>query len=328
MRKAIAEAEVGDDVYGEDPTVRRLEERIAGMLGKEAALFVSSGTMGNQIAIWAQTMPGDEVVLERSGHSFVYESGALAALGRVQAHPVAGDRGLLSPEAVERAIRPAPDHYPRTSILVIENTSNGGGGTLYTPEQFERLARVARSHGLRVHLDGARLFNAHVALGAPLSQLAAPADTASVCLSKGLGAPVGSVVAGTKAFIQAAHRLRKMLGGGTRQAGILAAAGLYALDHHLERLVEDHRNLRRLTEGIAPIAGLACEPDAYPTNIAYVKVTRPGLTAAALAQRLSSEGVKVNAMSPDEIRVVTHLDVDARQIDQAIARIARVMSAS
>jgi threonine aldolase len=326
MRRAMAEAEVGDDVYGEDPTIDRLEKRIAELLGKEAALFVPSGTMANQIAIRANTSPGDEVILESSGHSFVYESGALAGISMVQAHPVPGQRGLLDPAAIERAIRPAPDHFARSRVVIVENTSNGGGGTIYTPQAVAAIADVAHRRGLVVHLDGARLFNAQVATGEAVARFAASCDTVSVALSKGLGAPVGSLIAGTRDFITRAHRLRKMIGGGMRQAGILAAAGLYALDHHVARLSEDHVHLRRLTSALSRIAHLECDPDAYPTNIAYVRVSKPGWTAATLVERLKNEAVLVNAVSADQIRVVTHLDVSEQQIEDAIARFSRVLA--
>jgi threonine aldolase len=326
MRKAMAEAEVGDDVYGEDPTCIRLQERIADLLGKEAALFVPSGTMGNQVSIRVHTTPGDEVIIESRGHSFFYESGALGGISGVQAHPVAGDHGILSVEAVKRAIHPPLDHYPRTRLLVIENTSNSGGGTIYSASQIEDLGALATAEHLRFHLDGARLFNAHVATGTPLHRFSGPCDSVSVCLSKGLGAPVGSVIAGSKDFIECAHRFRKMMGGGMRQAGILAAAGLYALDHHVDRLAEDHQTLRRLADGLANIDGLYTDPAAHPTNIAYVKVTRPGLDARDLVAKLKSEGVLVNPTGPGEIRVVTHLDVDRAQIDRAIQSFWRVMT--
>lgn len=321
MRRAIAEAEVGDDVYGEDPTVKILEERIAALLGKEAALFVTSGTMGNQLCIRAQTNPGDEVILERGGHSFVHESGALAGVSFVQAHPVDGERGLLSVEAVKRAIRPPAYYFARTKLLIAENTSNSGGGTIYPIERLQALGVLAREHDLRFHLDGARLFNAHVASGIALSAIAAPFDSVSVCLSKGLGAPFGSVIAGSRAMITGAHRLRKMWGGGMRQVGILAAGGLYALDHHVERLAEDHKNLRRLTEGLSKIDGLEAPPELFPTNIAYVTTKKLG--AGELCARLKKLDVLANPTGPNELRVVTHLDVSTAAIDEAIARVQR-----
>lgn len=319
MRRAIAEADVGDDVYGEDPTVKKLEERIATLLGKEAALFVTSGTMGNQLCIKAQTNPGDEVILERGGHTFVHESGALAGLSFVQAQPIDGERGILSVDAVKRAIRPPAYYFARSKVLIAENTSNSGGGTIYPVERLHALGALAREHELRFHLDGARLFNAHVASGVALSEIAAPFDSASVCLSKGLGAPFGSVIAGSRATITAAHRLRKMWGGGMRQVGILAAGGIYALDHHVERLADDHRNLRRLTEGLSKIDGLEAPPELFPTNIAYVTTKKIG--AAELCARLKKVGVLASPTGPNEFRLVTHLDVSTAAIDEAIARI-------
>jgi threonine aldolase len=327
MRKAMVEAEVGDDVYGEDPTVNLLQETVAKLLGKEASLFVPSGTMANQIAIRAQTTPGDEVIIEKRGHSFLYESGALAGISGVQAHPVPGEQGLLSVEAIERVIHPPADHYARTQLIVIENTSNGGGGTIYTAPLIEAIGQLKERAGLLLHLDGARLFNAHVATKTPLHRLTAPCDSVSVCLSKGLGAPIGSMIAGSEELIVRAHRLRKMMGGGMRQAGILAAAGLYALEHNVERLAEDHAHLRRLSEGVANIDGLYTDPHAHPTNIAYVKIIRPGLSAAHLAALLKSEGVLVNTTGPGELRVVTHLDVSRTQIDRAIQSFWRAMKA-
>lgn len=317
MRRAIAEAAVGDDVYGEDPTVKELETRVASMLGKDQGLFVPSGTMGNQLAMRVHLAPGDEVVIERQGHSFLYESGALAGVAHAQANTALGERGLLSAETVRAAIRPDSYHYARTKLVILENTANAGGGTIYSVDRINAIAQVCRARQVALHLDGARLWNAHIASGVPLSQLAARFDSASVCLSKGLGAPVGSILVGSRAFIQEAHRQRKMIGGGMRQVGMLAAAGLYALDHHVTRLEEDHQNLQRLAQGIASIPGLHINPEAYPTNIGYVK-TRV-LSAADLSARLKAQNVLANPTSHDEIRVVTHLDVSRDAIDAAIA---------
>jgi threonine aldolase len=324
MRQAIAEAAVGDDVYGEDTTVTELETRVASMLGKEAGLFVPSGTMGNQLAIRVHVSPGDEVIIEKQGHSFLYESGALAGISGAQAHPVDGERGILTAAQVKSAIRPRAYHYARTRLVVLENTSNAGGGTIYSVERTNEIADVCREHSLPLHLDGARLWNAHVASGVSLSALCARADSVSVCLSKGLGAPVGSVLVGARAFITEAHRLRKMFGGGMRQVGLLAAAGLYALDHHLERLAEDHANLKRLASGLAHIPGLECEPSAFPTNIAYVKTSK--ISAADLSARLRAKEVWANPTGPNELRVVTHLDVNTDAIDEAIVRFSAAMS--
>jgi threonine aldolase len=326
MRRAMAEAEVGDDVYGEDPTTRRLEDRVAELLGKEAALFVPSGTMANQVSIRSHTEPGDEVIIEATGHSFAYETGGIAAISGVQAKTVVGDRGILPVEGVARAINPPSSHFARTRLICIENTSNRGGGTPYSLERIHALAELADRHGLALHMDGARLWNAHVVTGTPLRDFTARCTSVSVCLSKGLGAPVGSLVAGPKTFISRAHRFRKMFGGGMRQAGILAAAGLYAIEHHVTRLAEDHQNLRHLAEGLATIPGLRCEVERYETNIAYATVTKEGLGAPALAEKLKAEGVLVNATAPQELRFVTHLDVDRAQIDLALERIRRVMS--
>ena len=326
MRRAMAEAEVGDDVYGEDPSILKLEARVAELLGKEAALFVPSGTMANQISLRAHSEPGDEAIIEATGHSYAYETGGMAGLCGVQVRPLTGDRGILDPIAVERAVNPPDSHFARTRLILIENTSNRGGGTPYSLDRIDAIAAVAQRNQLILHMDGARLWNAHVATGVPLSRITARCETVSVCLSKGLGAPVGSLVAGPRSFISRAHRFRKMFGGGMRQAGILAAAGLYAIEHHLGRLAEDHVNLRRLTEGLSKIPGLSCEPALYETNIAYATVTKPNTAAPELAGALKAAGVLTNATGPQEIRFVTHLDVDRGAIEEALSRIARVLS--
>jgi threonine aldolase len=323
MRRAMAEAEVGDDVYGDDPTVRRLEAEVAARLGKAAAAFFPSGTMANQAAIRAHTEPGDEVILERYGHSYAYEGGGLAVISGVQARPLTTARGLLDPSAVEQAIQPDDVHFARTRVVVLENTANRGGGTIYPPDLVARFGALTARRGLVLHVDGARLFNAHVASGAPLDALVGPADSVSVCLSKGLGAPVGSVLAGSAAFITRARRVRKLLGGGLRQAGILAAAGLHALEHHVARLADDHRRLRALVDGCVGAPGLEvdADPARYPTNIAYLTTAAP---AAAIVGALAEAGVRVNATGPHELRVVTHLDVDDDAVARAVAALRRV----
>lgn len=326
MRRAMAEAEVGDDVYGEDPTVAELEREVAALLGKEAALYFPSGTMANQVALRLHTEPGDEVILEAHGHSYAYETGALAALSGVQARPLPGEGGLLAPGDVERAINADNSHFARTRVVVLENTSNRGGGTVYTLERSDRIADLADARGLIVHVDGARLWNAHIALGVPLARLVSRAATVSVCLSKGLGAPIGSVLAGTRAHMVRAHRFRKMFGGGMRQVGIIAAAGLYAVRHNIPRLVEDHHNLARLARGLAEIPGLSCDPARYPTNIAYAQVTHARLSAPEVVRRLAAVGVLANATSPTELRFVTHLDVAPPAIDEALVRIRRALA--
>lgn len=325
MRRAMADAEVGDDVYGEDPTVAELQREVAALLGKEAALYFPSGTMANQVALRVHTEPGDEVILEAHGHSYAYETGALAALSGVQARPLPGDHGLLAPHDVARAINADNSHFARTRVVVLENTSNRGGGTLYDLERLDGIADVAEAHGLIVHVDGARLWNAHVALQVPLPRLVSRAATVSVCLSKGLGAPIGSVLAGSRALMTRAHRFRKMFGGGMRQVGIIAAAGLYAVRHNIPRLAEDHHNLARLARGLAEVPGLRCEPERYPTNIAYAEVTRPGLSAPDVVRRLASQGVLANATTPTELRFVTHLDVNTAAIDEALVRLRRAL---
>lgn len=324
MREAMAFAEVGDDVYDEDPTLNRLQEEMAKRLGKEDALFVPSGTMANQIAIRVHTRPGNEVILEKTGHSFLYETGALAGLNGVQAHPIEGENGLLSPAQIEAAIRPAPDHYALTRLVIVENTSNGGGGTFYRSKALQEIGALTKNRGLKFHLDGARLFNASVACGESLAALAAPADSVSVCFSKGLGAPVGSVIAGDKRFIKEAHRARKMFGGGMRQAGILAAAALYALEHHVGRLAEDHQNLSRLMQGLKTVEGLSLDPERFPTNIGYIKIVKV-LGALELVERLREKGVLINPTGPDEVRVVTHMGVNEDQILEAVEIFRKVL---
>ena len=314
MRRAMAEAEVGDDVYGEDPTVRALEARVAERLGLEAALFVPSGTQGNQVAIGVHTRPGEEVILEEGSHPFHYENGAIAALWGVQPRTVVGHRGLLTPAQILAASRGHDDHLPRSRLLILENTHNRGGGTVWKPGVFAAAVAAARTAGLLVHLDGARLFNAEVAAGAPASTWARLTDSTTVCFSKGLGAPVGSVLAGSKPFVAEGRRLRKRLGGGMRQAGILAAACLYALDHHVARLAEDHENARALARRLADIPGVRVEFDRVETNMVYAEVP---VEAAPLVTRLRAAGLLVNSVGPHALRLVCHLDVDRAGCEQA-----------
>lgn len=328
MRRAIAEAEVGDDVYGEDPSVRRLEAEVAARLGMEAALFVPSGSMANMIAVRVHTEPSDEVILEAHGHSYAYEAGGMAGISGVQARPLETADGLLRPEQIEAAINPRNSHFARTRLVILENTSNRGGGTLYTPEHVEAVRAVTQRHGLGLHMDGARLWNAHVATQRPLLDFTRHVDSTSVCLSKGLGCPVGSLLAGPRPFIERAHRFRKMLGGGMRQAGVLAAAGLYALEHHVERLAEDHRRLRALASRLAALPGLAVAPERHPTNIAFVEL-EPGLPDAEWAARaLRRQGVLVNAIGPRRLRLLTHLDVDDAGIERAVEAFRRALASA
>lgn len=316
MRTAMYEAEVGDDVYGEDPTVNRLQERVADRLGKDAALFVPSGTMANQICLHVLTDPGDEVLLERGSHVFNYETGAAGLLSGVQLHPLPGDRGRLSPSQVKAAVRPEADVLPRSRVLSIENTANKAGGVVYSLERIQALAEVARAHDLSLHLDGARLWNAATALGVDEQTLVAPADMTWVALSKGLGAPVGSVVAGPVPLIDDARRARKQFGGGMRQAGILAAAGLYALDHHRPELARDHEKAQRLAEGLAACPPFSIDPGAVDTNIVMFEV--PDDTADEIVDHLREQGVLLTVFGPSTIRATTHRDVSMEAIEEAL----------
>lgn len=319
MRQAMASAELGDDVYGEDPTVRQLEERIAELLGKEAAIFVPSGTMANQLAIGLQCRPGDEVIAEAGSHCVNFEAGALSALWGVQPRTIPGERGLLSPEQVLGAIRSVTDWYPRSRLLCLENTHNRGGGTVWPLERLRRCAEVAKSRGLSVHLDGARLFNAQVASGVPARDFAAVANTVSVCFSKGLGAPVGSALTGTRELIREARRLRKRLGGGMRQAGVLAAAALYALEYNVDRLAEDHRAARALAEGLSRIPGVEVDVSRVETNMVFVDFEE---LASEACERLRGVGVLANpeGSMPGRARMVTHLDAPPAHIEEALGR--------
>jgi threonine aldolase len=326
MRAAIAIAEVGDDVLGDDPTVRALEERTAALLGKEAALFTPSGTMANQLAIGVLCGPGDELICERGSHVVNYEGGAISALWGAQSCVLDGTRGLFTTAQLRSVLRPpghhADPHAPRQKVLAVEDTHNRGGGSVWPIAQLEAVTGEAREAGLAVHLDGARLWNAHVASGVPLQRLAAVADTVSVCLSKGLGAPAGSLVATTAARMPTLRRLRKRLGGGMRQSGLLAAAGLHALGHHVARLAEDHANARRLAEALAAIPGLSIDLGGVETNIVLVDVALRG-GAAALVEAARAEGVLFFAVGPSRVRLVLHLDVPVAEVPEAATRIGR-----
>ena len=316
MRRAMAEADVGDDVFGEDPTVNRLQETVADLLGKEAALFVPSGVMSNQIALKVHTQPGDEVIAERQAHVFNYESGAPGLLSGVQLHVLDGERGILAPEQVEAAIRPGYYWEAPTKLVCLENTVNKAGGIVYPLERVEAIAKVARRHSLRLHLDGARLWNASAASDVREAAYAAPFDTVSVCLSKGLGAPVGSVLAGSMELMQQAHRYRKLFGGGMRQVGILAAAGLYALEHHRPHLAEDHHKARRLAEGLAELPAFRIDPATVETNIVLFDTVSEA--ALDVLDRLREHGIGMVPFGPKTIRATTHRDVSFSDIDHAL----------
>lgn len=315
MRQAMAEAEVGDDVYGEDPTVNRLERTAAERLGKEAGLFVTSGTMGNLVSALSWCNRGDELICGGDAHLLVNEMGSIATIGGVQMRALPNDaRGLMDPEIVDATISPG-GFFPRTALLTLENTHNRGNGAAYSVAQMQPLVDVARARGMAVHMDGARIFNAAVALGTPPSVLASVADSVTFCLSKGLSAPVGSVVTGSAEFVARARRVRKMVGGGMRQAGVLAAAGLVALDTMVDRLAEDHANARRLAEGLAGLPGFSVDPDAIETNIVYVELENgdgPGLSA-----RLKERGVLGNGRF-NWVRFVPHYGITAEDIDEAL----------
>ena len=323
MREAMAQAEVGDDVMGEDPTVNALQRRSAELLGKEAALFVTSGTMANLLAALAQTRPGDTVILSEQAHPFNYESGNLGMVAGVLTRTIPGQDGVLHPEQVAPYLTKGEDHhYAPTTLLMIENTCNRGGGCIYPFEAAEAVSVLARKHGLKVHCDGARIFNAVVETGISAAAYAAHAETICFCLSKNLGCPVGSVLAADAATIDRAHRYRKMLGGGMRQAGVLAAAGLYALDHNIERLREDHRRARLFRSALEQAGGFEFALPS-PTNMVYVEVP----DARAFADRLAQHGVRVNGTGPTRIRAVFHLDIGDEDVARAVAAFQQVRDA-
>jgi threonine aldolase len=326
MRAAMSAAELGDDVFREDPTVNRLEERVAALLGKEAALYVPSGTMSNQIAIKAHTQPGDELLCETNAHIYLYEAGGPAVLSGVTCRTLDGDHGILDATQLDGKVRPINDHSVRTKLVCLENTHNRGGGRVYPLEKVQAISMWARRNGLAMHLDGARLWNAAVATGIAPATWAAEFDTVSVCFSKGLGAPVGSALAGPRDFIAMARRVRKLFGGGMRQAGTIAAAALYALDHHIDRLAEDHRNAQILAEAIADTPGLRLDPPEVETNLLWFEVEPSRGTAREVADALRQRGVLVHLAGPQTLRACTHLDVSAAQAERAADAIRRLAS--
>ncbi len=319
MRQAMAEAEVGDDVLGDDPTVNQLQETVAAMLGKETGLFVPSGTMANQLSIKTHTQPGDEVICEAGAHVFIFEAGAPAFLSGVQMRPITGKYGTMAVEDIEAAIRPRNVHHPISRLICLENTHNRAGGTIIPIERIREIHDVANQAGLKMHLDGARLWNAHVATGISLAEYAQYFDSVSVCFSKGLGAPVGSLIAGSRDFIVGAHRYRKIVGGGMRQAGIIAAGALYAVKNHIPRLAEDNENARRLAESLFKIDGVEVDLDSVQTNILYFSISKEHGTAEDIVARFRQQGILMMSLSPQGIRAVTHLDVSKGNIDQVIA---------
>ena len=324
MRQAIANAEVGDDVLGDDPTVIRLQERCAELLGKEASLYVPSGSMANQVAIRAICEPGDEIILDDTTHSYNYEVGGPSALSGVSIRPLDGVRGVYTATQLEAGIRPPGSHFAHSRMAIIENTNNRGGGTVWPLEDVAAIRAVCQRRGLWLHMDGARLMNACVARGVKPTIYTQHVDSVSMCFSKGLGAPVGSIIAGPKPFIERCHRFRKMFGGGMRQAGLLAAACIYALDHNVQRLEEDHAAARKLANAIADLPGIGLDPKTVETNIVIFDVMPQIGTAEQFANRLREAGVWLIAAGPKRCRAVTHLDVSPAQIDQAISAFRQV----
>lgn len=328
MRRAMMEAEVGDDVYGEDPTINRLQERVAEIFEKEAALFVPTGSMGNQIAVKLHTRPGTEVIIEERGHIYNFEMAAMSAISGTLARPVRSHdgSGILTWEEIERALHTGGAYYVApTGMIALENSHNLAGGTLLTRERTEEICERAHAINLPVHLDGARIFNASVALNVPVSALARPVDSVMFCLSKALGAPVGSMLVGTRSFIEEARRWRKLLGGGMRQAGVLAAAGLVALEETPKRLHEDHENAQRLARGLALMTGVLIDPEKVVTNIVIFDVSETGLTADEICARLQTRGVLASGFG-SSIRMVTHYDVSSEDIETALRELRAILS--
>ena len=319
MREAMMKAEVGDDVFGEDPTVNQLQQKVAEILGKEAALYVPSGTQANQICVKVHTQPGDEVIMEKGCHLFNYETGALALLSGIQPHVVEGIRGVMQVADVKKAIRPKLYYMPRSALVAIENTHNRAGGTIYPLETIKEIHDLTRTEKMGFHLDGARLWNACVETGIAPKEYASYFDSVSVCLSKGLGAPVGSVIAGSKEFVERARKYRKIFGGGMRQAGILAAAGIYALDHNRDRLKEDHAKLKYLAAELARIPSLCVDMEAVQTNIILVGIEKTGKTPEEVLVLAKAKGVLLTLGNWMSVRAVTHLDVSMDQVKQAVS---------
>jgi len=321
MLRAMAAAEVGDDTFGDDPTVRRLEERVARLLGKEAALFVPSGVMGNLCALLVHGQPGDELLIEENSHSFHFETGGASAVAGLQTRLIPSEFGTPSLEAIEAAIRPENIHFPRTKILVYENTSNMAGGTIVPLAVMREIHELASDRGVTVHLDGARLWHAHVATGTSLEELAEPCESVMCCLSKGLSAPVGSILAGSGGFVTEARRRRKMLGGGMRQAGVLAAAGLVALDQMMDRLVEDHRRARTIADALAGIRGIVIEPERVQTNIVIFRLAGPSPRYETFLAHLEKAGVRAIGLWGRGVRLVTHRHIGDAEVDRLLSAV-------
>ena len=325
MRDAIFKAEVGDDVFEDDPTVKKLEMIVADLLGKEDALFVASGTMANQVSLRTLTQHGDEIILEEDSHIFNYEVGAAAALSGLQLHPIRGNRGVITAEQIKERIRPDDVHIPQTRVIILENTHNRAGGTVFPLDEIKRIYQLASEFKIKMHLDGARLWNAVMATGTPLHTWAKPFDSVSVCLSKGLGAPIGSVIASSGELIRKARRVRKMYGGGMRQVGIIAAAGIYAIDNNFNRLVEDHRNARLLAERLNDLEGLKIDLESVQTNIVVIDITETKKSVEQFLKALKEKGILLVPFGKNKIRAVTHLDVKRDQILEAIEKFKEIL---
>ncbi len=325
MRRAIAEAVVGDDVFEGDPTVQKLEEHVADLFGKEAALFVVSGTMGNQVCLNTWTSPGDEIILDYESHIANYEVGTAAAFSGLQMQMISCPDSIMQTEDMLRAVRIDDIHCPQTRVVCLENTHNRGGGAVVPIETMQEISVAARDRGLKVHLDGARLWNASAGADIPLADYAATADSVMSCFSKGLGAPIGSIIAGPRDFIRDARRVRKMFGGGTRQVGILAAAGLYALEHHLPKLAEDHAKARRFAEIVGQHDQVDILPDPPPTNIIVIDIARTGKEVMPVYERLQELGVWLVPFGATRIRAVAHLDVTLEEMETAARTFLRVI---
>jgi threonine aldolase len=327
MREAIYNAELGDDVFGEDPTTNRLEKMAAERMGKEAAMMVASGTMGNLVCVLTHCKRGEEVVLGDQSHTFLYEAGGISAVGGIHPHTVANQPdGTMLLDGIEAAIRDSNEHFPRSRLICLENTHNRCNGSALTPQYTESVAKLAGKRGLCVHLDGARIFNAAVALRVDVTKLTRHADSVSFCLSKGLSSPVGSIVCGSGQFIAEARRNRKLLGGGMRQSGIIAAAGITALEQMVDRLAEDHENARRLAEGITRIPGLSIELNRIQTNIVYFNMADEQFDAGILVTELAVRGVKMLQVAPKRFRAVTHYGINAEDINLALTAMSEVMA--
>jgi len=327
MRRAMADAEVGDDVFGEDPTINRLEEMAAELLHKEAALFVSSGTMGNLVSVLSHCGRGDEVILGDQSHMFFYEQGGMSAVGGIHPRTLPNKPdGTIDTAEIEAAIRPENVHFPHTRLIALENTHNRCGGSPLRLDYLQQIAKIAVQHQVKLHIDGARIFNAAVALRTPVHRLAAMADSITFCLSKGLAAPVGSIVCGSNDFIRQARRNRKLLGGGMRQAGVLAAAGIVALRQMVDRLVDDHANARKLAEGLAALNDVAVDLDRVQSNMVFFQIKKEDLSAAQLVEKLSPLGVKVLASGPKRLRAVTHYHISAEDIAYALQVFRRILN--